>query len=211
MFVRFRERNGGLRLSLIETRRVAGKVRQEHVADLGAIDWPASADARAKFWRKLHERLSILSNRIGPDRLEPILGAINARIPMVPIEEMPAVNRGRAERNLKWWSAHLEYCEEQVDLHQKLKATVEQQIGRWSNEAVRARAGIERAQAAIADPTKPVPAELTYKEMIRICRAAGMTKQDMHRARKRAAWSDEEVEEYLARRFNRRKRREAAE
>jgi hypothetical protein len=216
MFVRFRERNGRLLLSLIENRRVAGKVRQEHVADLGAIDVPASADARAKFWPKLHERLSRLGNRIGPDRRGPILGAINARIPMVPIEDMPAVNRERAERNRKWWKGRLELCEEQVELHQDLKATVERNVETWSNEAARARAGIERAEAAITDPTQAPPAELTHKEMARILRAEGITKQDAYRMRKVADMTPQEFEEYCARRslrFDRRKppTREAAE
>jgi hypothetical protein len=216
MFVRFRERNGRLLLSLIETRRVAGKVRQEHVADLGAIDLPASTDARAKFWPKLHDRLSRLGNRIGPDRLGPILDAINARIPMVPIEDMPAVNRARAERSLRWCRGYLEHCEEQVELHQNLKATVERKIETLSNEAVRARAGIQRAEAAIADPTQAPPAELTHKEAARILRAEGITKQAAYRMRKVADMTPQEFEEYCARRslrFDRRKppTREAAE
>jgi hypothetical protein len=37
MFVRFRERNGRRLIGLVETRRVDGKPRQEHIADLGAM------------------------------------------------------------------------------------------------------------------------------------------------------------------------------
>jgi hypothetical protein len=41
MFVRFRQARR-LQVSLIETRRVAGKVQHEHVASLGAVDIPPS-------------------------------------------------------------------------------------------------------------------------------------------------------------------------
>jgi hypothetical protein len=60
MFVRFRERNGRRLIGLVETRRADGKPRQEHIADLGAIDIDPSAEARIAFWRRLHERLGRL-------------------------------------------------------------------------------------------------------------------------------------------------------
>jgi hypothetical protein len=40
MLVRFRETAAGLQGSLVETRRIDGKVRYEHVASLGSV--PAS-------------------------------------------------------------------------------------------------------------------------------------------------------------------------
>ena len=76
-----------------------------------------------------------------------------------------------------------------------MKATVERKIDQWSKEAVRAQANVEAAQAAVADPAKPVPRELSHAEINRILREVGMTKQQVHRARKLAAMSDEEFEQ----------------
>jgi hypothetical protein len=204
MFVRFRERNGRLLLSLVETRRIAGKVKQEHVADLGAIDLPPSARDRSVFWPKLHERLSRLSNRIPLDQFGSILGAIHARVPMVLVDEVPSVNKQRAERSLKWWRWHQAMCDEQVELHKQLMAQIERNIEVWSNESARARARIECAQVSIDDPSKPPPGELSRKEINRILRAAGMTKQDVYGARQVARLSEEEFAELLARKLDHR-------
>jgi hypothetical protein len=43
--------------SPIETRRVDGKVRHEHVASLGTIEIPPSIAERIAFWGELHRRL----------------------------------------------------------------------------------------------------------------------------------------------------------
>jgi hypothetical protein len=94
-------------VSLIENRRVDGRTRQEHIADLGAIDghWlPAffngvapehanaaridnmqwfrrSIAARLDFWTALEERFTRLSNRLTADDVAKIRTSIHARIP----------------------------------------------------------------------------------------------------------------------------------
>ena len=78
-----------------------------------------------------------------------------------------------------------------------MKATVEEKIDHWTTEAARAQANVEAAQAAVVDPTKPVPPELTRAEANRILREAGITKQQAYRVRKLAAMSDEEFERRL--------------
>src|SRR5262245_29757582 len=161
MFVRFRERNGRLLVSLAETRRVGGKVRQEHVADLGAIDLEPTVEARVAYWKRLHERLSRLGNRVDSTKLATILGAINARIPMATIDEIPTARTAQAERTLKWWQAHRENCQEQVELNSQLKQAIENKIEFFKTEAARAESHVESARAAIADPSKPVPPDLT--------------------------------------------------
>src|SRR4051812_27173608 len=42
MFVRFRERQERLQVSVVQARRVDGKVRHEHVASFGSVPMPAS-------------------------------------------------------------------------------------------------------------------------------------------------------------------------
>jgi hypothetical protein len=64
MFVRFRGTKRKLQASLVETRRVDGHVRHEHIAQLGSVEIPQTVAARSAFWKRLHERLARLSNRI---------------------------------------------------------------------------------------------------------------------------------------------------
>jgi hypothetical protein len=58
MFVRFRSSASGcLYVSIVETRRIGGRVRQEHIANLGSIETPLTIWNRLQFWQRLHERL----------------------------------------------------------------------------------------------------------------------------------------------------------
>jgi hypothetical protein len=103
-FVRFRQTPSRLQVSLVEERRVGGKVRHEHIASLGSILVPATIADRVAFWRLLHERLAKLSNRIGADEQGKILGAIHARIPMVTIDELRTLQRENAQADEKFWA-----------------------------------------------------------------------------------------------------------
>ena len=58
MFVRFRQNMNRLQASPVETRRVEGKVRHEHVASFGSVERPPSIEGRLAFWQRLHERLA---------------------------------------------------------------------------------------------------------------------------------------------------------
>jgi hypothetical protein len=86
-----------------------------------------------------------------------------------------------------------------------LKVRIETTIAHWSQEAERAQANVERSRAAISDPDKPLAPELTSAEARRIMREAGLTKQQVHRARKLAAMSAEDFERYLEGRGKRRR------
>ena len=76
MFVRFRQAGHKLQTSLIETRRVDGKVRHEHIAGLGSIILPPSVTERITFWQRLHDRLAKLANRVDPEMHGKVLGAV---------------------------------------------------------------------------------------------------------------------------------------
>jgi hypothetical protein len=70
MFVRFRRAGSRLQVSLCESRRAAGMVRQEHVAALGSIAEPMTIAGRIAFWLELRPRLDRLSNRIGDSQIK---------------------------------------------------------------------------------------------------------------------------------------------
>jgi hypothetical protein len=56
MFVRFRQQGRRLQPSLMQTRRVAGKICNEHIASLGSVDADVSVRERLAFWAKLPNR-----------------------------------------------------------------------------------------------------------------------------------------------------------
>ena len=90
MFARFRPSPYRLQVSIVETRRVGGRVCHEHIASLGSIETPLTVANRVAFWQRVHERLAKLSNRIDPATQGKIRGDIHSRIPMVTPTRRPA-------------------------------------------------------------------------------------------------------------------------
>jgi hypothetical protein len=94
-----------LLVSLAESHRVDGGIRQEHIADLGAIEehwvpgvvpetpvhWLLSVAVRSDFWVALDERLARLSNRLCADQVGPIRGTVQQRIPRPTDDEVAQV------------------------------------------------------------------------------------------------------------------------
>jgi len=144
MFVRFRfTRAGRLNVALAENKRIDGRVRQQHVVQLGSIharlldvtqsnyipNWELhSLRARVAFWDMTNERLGRLSNRLGPD-LKGIRIAVHKRVPW-PMEPERARLAGlEADAEAKQWfglyemhSKMIENEEKSIERAQKRKA-----------------------------------------------------------------------------------------
>jgi hypothetical protein len=187
MFVRFRQGHR-LQVSLVETRRVDGKVRHEHVAGLGTIDVPPSVADRVEFWRRLHERLGQLSNRLDTAAQGKILGEIHARVPMVTVEELRAVQLENAEADERFWAGLRDMQAEQAEGNKRLAAQAERAAAKADTEALKARTRAEAAKDG-AERLKRGEAvsgglgrQLTLEDMERICRDAGWTTKDIERA-----------------------------
>jgi hypothetical protein len=90
-----------LEVSIVETCREDGKVRQRHIASLGSLasDSPA---ARERFWLECEARLTRLSNRIGPD-LDRLRRAIAARIPPLTDADREAMAAAAWDRLEAQW------------------------------------------------------------------------------------------------------------
>jgi hypothetical protein len=57
MHIRSRLHRRRIQVSLIDTRRVDGKVRQEHIASLGSVPPEMTPADRLAFWTQVHPRL----------------------------------------------------------------------------------------------------------------------------------------------------------
>jgi hypothetical protein len=149
MFTRFRQSRSRLQVSLLETRRIEGKVRNEHVASLGSVEMPQTVEARLVFWQRLHERLARLSNRVDAARQGKILAGIHARIPMVTLDEQRALQLENAEADERLWTSLLDIGHSQVSGHKEIVSTAEQAIANGEAETAKATANVVAAKDRI--------------------------------------------------------------
>jgi hypothetical protein len=200
MFVRFRQTKHRLQLSLVETRRIDGRVRHEHIASLGSIENPPTAWARTAFWQLLHERLAKLSNRVDPATQGRILGAVHERIPMVTPDEQRSLQLENAKAEEQFWMRLHELYEQRVEGQQKLVAGAESVIGRSrsaSADAVAHAAAIKERIGRI-EKGETVPGGLgrpmTRADVIALL---GWTKSDERHAQRLAEMDEDAFEEFL--------------
>jgi hypothetical protein len=116
-------------VSLAENKREGGKVRQTHIADLGAFDahmlssfydgvepqladaargdleqWrKASLRARMAFWHRLEEKLQRLSNRMDADDVDKVRAAVHQRIPQPTKDEIAQNTAWMAAETIAAW------------------------------------------------------------------------------------------------------------
>ncbi|MGO9682386.1 MAG: hypothetical protein ACLPTZ_07330 [Beijerinckiaceae bacterium] len=188
MFVRFRHKKTRLQVSLVETRRVDGKVQYEHVASFGSVEWPSSIEARITFWQRLHERLAKLSNRVDATAHAKVLGAIHARIPMVTIDEQRTLKLENAEADERFWSRMHNINAETVEDHKGFAATIENAIASGQQEMAKAAGKRDTAKARREqlERGEDVPGGLgklaTYEDVVReLLKSGVLTKRDLRR------------------------------
>jgi hypothetical protein len=175
-----------LQASLIETRRVEGKVRHEHVAALGAIDTEQSVSDRVTFWAQLHPRLDRLANRLDTETHGKVLAAVHARIPMPTIDDIRSVQLENAETDERVWGGLAEMQTERAEGSEKLAASAQhaaaesrEQAKKASSKAAEAKDRVERlkrGEAVASRIGRPVDIEQIFRE-------AGWTKADIEHAR----------------------------
>jgi hypothetical protein len=93
-----------LEVSIVETYREGGRVRQRHVASLGSV-YDDSFAARENFWLECEARLARLSNRVGPN-LDRLRQAIAARIPPLTDADREAMDSAAWDRLEGMWDEH---------------------------------------------------------------------------------------------------------
>ena len=201
MFIRFRQTPKRLQISLVETRRVDGKVRHQHVAALGSIAVPWSVADRVSFWAALHQRLGRLSNRIIADDLHKLMAAIHERVPMVLPDEQRQVQVENAEHDLAVWSG-LRYMNAGTPAdHKGLAAKVTKKIADLEASTIDAAARSEAAKERLTrikngeDVSGGLGRPKSFDEILR---DAGFTEADFRHWRVLGSMSDATSKEYLA-------------
>jgi hypothetical protein len=187
MFVRFRETGRRLQCSLIETRRVAGKVRHEHIASLGSVPVPPSVADRVAFWAALHQRLARLSNRVAGDAYGKVLGQVHVRVPMVTPDEQRELQLTNAEADERFWSSLSNMNAATAADHKALIATAERAVTQGeaaaADAAAKATAARERGERIRKGENvqggfgKP----MTGEDLETMLLANGFTKRDLRR------------------------------
>lgn len=201
MFVRFAQTAARLQCALVETRRTDGKVRQEHIAQLGTVALPLSVAGRLAFWAKLHDRLGRLSNRVGKDQGK-ILEAIHARIPMVMIAEQQAFQSENIAADKRLWDGLAEGWQEEAEGKQALVVKLQADIAAAEERANLAKEAAADSQARLdrlhrGESVDGGLRRLTGEDMEAILAAAGWTKGDMRHVRRVHQLTEAEFAEYL--------------
>jgi hypothetical protein len=198
MFVRFRETAYRLQLSLIETRRVDGKVRHEHVASLGSIETPPMVANRIAFWARLHERLARLSNRLDGETQGKVLGAVHARVPMPTADEQRALQLENAKADAEQWSRlhgmHAATAEDHKGLAVTVASTIAKAEGHAAEAATNAKAAQERVERIErGENVEGFGKPLTHEDMIAALKKGGWTDADIRHCRELAQLGEDEI------------------
>jgi hypothetical protein len=150
MFVRFRSTARRLELALAETRRIDGKVKQEHVASLGSIPLPLTVAGRIAFWAQLHARLARLANRISSEDHSKILGAVHARVPIPTAAEQRELQLENAKKDTGFWETLHGMHTAAIEQRKVVIAGAEKLNAENAAEKVGAEAHLEAARERIA-------------------------------------------------------------
>jgi hypothetical protein len=164
MFVRFRELNERLLVSACRSRRVDGKTQQEHIAQLGSVALPMTAEGRLAFWQCLYQKLSqSVNGRFNIEDEKTILNDICARIPLLTASETKILHAVRGQSDIKFWNVAIQGYQLQIAHCRKIKADLERKIKKLQREATKARSQIARIEKAVAN--KEAPPALVPKEL----------------------------------------------
>jgi hypothetical protein len=189
-----------LQLSLVETCRVNGKVKAEHVASLGSIATPQTVADRVAFWARLHERLARLGNRLDGAAQGKVLGAVHARIPMVTPDEQRALQLENAKAVAEQWDQLHGMHAATVDDHKGLAATVASTIAKVEGHAAEAASNVKAARGRVERIERGEIVEgglgkpLSYDDMVAILHKAGLTGDDIRFCQELAQLSEGELD-----------------
>jgi hypothetical protein len=198
VFVRFRQTKTRLQMSRIETRRVDGKVRHQHVASLGSIAMPFEAADRVALWAKLFERISKLSNCLDADAQRQIFDAIHARVPLMTQDDLRTLQRDNARTDVDRWTAMRDLTAGVVADKERLVVHLNEEIAEGKKLVADGDDRVKGAQGRIdaIERGEPVQGGLDKPEDIRaFLKSLGWTDADQRHARLMALIPEERIYE----------------
>ena len=161
-----------LQVELVENRRVDGRVRQEHVADLGSVpgwllpefwagldpetvaktkteDWDTrSIKARMAFWDQAKPRLDHLANRLDPKTFRMV---IHQRIPW-PMQTERKIAEARSD--FAFWKAAYDGQIKHIEGYEKV-------VAKANKEIAEARENAEKWAPLVAEAARKLAATRT--------------------------------------------------
>jgi hypothetical protein len=169
MHIRSRLHHQRLQISLIDTRRIDGKVRQEHIASLGSVPPDPSVQDRRTFWTQVHPRLSRLDNRLDTATRGRIMGELHKLVPMVSLDAAVADKVTVAAGNVDRSTALRDGLQEMVDAKKAMVAKLQRDIAEAETHVARMDDAVKRDQDKLrrlkAGEDIPVREQLGYAEM----------------------------------------------
>jgi len=200
MHVRARLHRRRIQISLVNTRRVDGKVRQEHIASLGSVPPEMTPADRLAFWTQVHPRLARLDNRLDQAALAKVMGELHAKVPMVAIGD-PDLTAGKieiAEHNAAVWTTVREHTLATVEEKRKLVAKLNAEMAEHEKlaadtaaYAAEDRRKVERLKAGEdVDVGKPI-------DFHAILKATGLSEADILHAQTVGALSEAGFEQFV--------------
>jgi hypothetical protein len=181
----------------MQTRRVAAKMQNEHIASLGSVDADVSVRERLAFWIEIEKRLARLGNRVGPNDRDKIIAALGARIPFLTPDDLRAVQEENAKDAERFWGVIRDLNASTVEEHKGLVKSAESRIAeaaaRAAEAAGRAYAAKERLERISRGESVPggLAKRLDFDELIKI---AGITPGMLKRMKMLGSLTDEEFE-----------------
>lgn len=201
MHIRSRLQHRRLQISLIDTRRIDGRVRQEHVASLGSVPPDQSVKDRAAFWAQVHPRMSRLDNRLDAAARARIMGELHELVPMVPLDTAIADRAGMAARNVKQSASLRDMFQETVEAKKAMVAALQREIAEGEAHVAKMAEAVERDEDKLRrlEAGEDVPVrELSLADVRAICKAAGWTRSMFYKAERMQELDEAGSEEYIA-------------
>jgi hypothetical protein len=73
-------------------------VRQEHIASLGSVPPEMTPADRLAFWMQVHPRLARLHNRLDEETFAKVVSELDAKVPMLMLDDPGLIGDRRAQR-----------------------------------------------------------------------------------------------------------------
>lgn len=141
-------------------RRLVGACRSVPLTPAGRID----------FWKKLHQRMATLGNRVDTKAHTALLAAIHAKVPLPTQADQQAVQLDHAKADVQFWETISENDATTLADHKAMIAnlgrSVERDLAAVANSAEKAKIAADRLAAAERGDPVAAPKPMSRKALL---------------------------------------------